>query len=77
MEEAIAEYYSKVRDRLTEDEFLSAVEDMVVRMNGLCDRATAAQLVASQLGYDEWRKVDQVKPDDRNVMLKGRITGVL
>jgi len=77
MEEAVTEYYERVKEKMAEDEFLRAVEDMVVRMNGLCDRATAAQLVASQLGYDEWRKVDQVKPQDRNVMLKGRITGVL
>ena len=76
MEEAVAEYYARVRDKVEEEDFLRAVEDMVVRMNGLCDQATAAQLVASQLGYDEWRKVDQVRLEDRNVMLKGRITRV-
>ena len=50
MDEELEEIYSQVADQVTPEDFEARVEEKVALMAGLCDRRTAAMLVARDLG---------------------------
>jgi replication factor A1 len=74
MEEELEEIYNQLADQVSELDFLSRVEEKVALMAGLCDRRTAAMLVARDLGATEvLTKIGSIRPEMGNVTFTGRV----
>ncbi|NYT01895.1 MAG: replication protein A [Methanosarcinales archaeon] len=77
MEEEIREVFGQLSDRISEEEFIDRVEEKVSLMGGLCDRATAAMLVAREMGVGEVEvKIKNIKPESGMVTFRGRVISV-
>jgi len=77
MEDEIREVFSQLSDRISEEEFIDRVDEKVSLMGGLCDRATAAMLVARELGVGEVEvKIKNIKPESGQVAFRGRVISV-
>jgi replication factor A1 len=74
MEAELEEIYNQLTDQISSTDFLSRVEEKVALMAGLCDRRTAAMLVARDLGAIEvLTKIGSIRPEMGNVTFTGRV----
>ncbi len=77
MEEELAEIYNQIADQVSELDFLGRVEEKVALMAGLCDRRTAAMLVARDLGTCEViTKIGSIRPEMGNATFLGRVLNI-
>jgi replication factor A1 len=77
MEEDLLEIFQQLSDQVSEEEFESRVSEKVSLMGGLCDRRTAALLVARELGASEvLTKVGRIRPETGNVAFTGRVISI-
>jgi replication factor A1 len=77
MEEELEEIYNQLADQVSSLDFLSRVDEKVALMAGLCDRRTAAMLVARDLGATEvLTKIGSIRPEMGNVTFTGRVITV-
>jgi len=77
MDAELEEIYSQLADRIPAEDFLCRVEEKVALMAGLCDRRTAAMLVARELGASEVQtKIGSIRPEMGNVTFTGRVMSV-
>ena len=74
MDAELEEIYSQLADQVTPEEFEARVKEKVALMAGLCDRRTAAMLVARDLGASEvLTKIGSIRPEMGNVTFTGRV----
>lgn len=80
MDNEIAPIYEKLKNVVSEDEFLEKIEEKMEKMGPLCDRKTIALLVASDLGISdaaqEPTKIADVHEAGSNVYIVGKIISV-
>jgi len=77
MDQELEEIYQQLSDQISDQEFLDRVEEKVSLMAGLCDRRTAAMLVARELGApDVLTKIGRIRPEMGNVTFAGRIMSI-
>jgi replication factor A1 len=77
MDQELEEVYQQVADQISVEEFSDRVEEKVTLMAGLCDRRTAAMLVARELGAsDVLTKIGRIRPETGNVTFVGRVLNV-
>ncbi len=77
MDAELEEIYSQVAEQVTPDDFEARVAEKVALMAGLCDRRTAAMLVARDLGTTEvLTKIGSIRPEMGNVAFTGRVLTV-
>jgi replication factor A1 len=71
------EIFKQLSDQVSAEEFESKVEEKVVLMAGLCDRRTAAMLVARELGVsDVLAKIGRIRPEAGTVTFTGRVLSI-
>ncbi|MHC1631718.1 MAG: OB-fold nucleic acid binding domain-containing protein [Methanotrichaceae archaeon] len=75
MDEKIKEIFDRLSDQLSAEEFEQRVEDKMALMGGLCDKRTAAMLVAREFGEIEL-KINQIKPDTGKVIFVGKVISI-
>jgi len=75
MDGDIAEIFDQLSDKLSEEEFEQRVEEKVKLMGGLCDKKTAAMLVAREFGEVEL-KINQIKPETGKVIFVGKVVSI-
>jgi replication factor A1 len=77
--EEIDKIYDKLEDSISREDFLSKVDEKVEQMSGLCDRKTAALLVANDLGVSETGndvvKISDISPNN-NVKFIAKVVSV-
>ncbi|MBN1323208.1 MAG: replication protein A [Methanotrichaceae archaeon] len=77
MDDEISEIFGQLDGRLSREEFDSRLEEKVSLMGGLCDRKTAAMLVARELGAsDVTVKIGRIKPETGSVAFVGRVVTI-
>ncbi len=77
MDAELEEIYAQVADRISAEQFESSVDEKVVLMAGLCDRRTAAMLVARDLGASEvLTKIGSIRPEMGTVTFTGRVVAI-
>ncbi len=77
MDPELEEIFRQLADQISEDEFESRIEEKVALMAGLCDRRTAAMLVARDLGASEVQiKIGSIKPETGPVIFSGRVLSI-
>jgi len=75
----IGEIYEKLGGIISKDEFLEKVDEKIDMMSGLCDKKTAAMLVAHDLGVTAGRevmKIADITADSGNVNFVARVMSV-
>ncbi len=71
------EIFQQLEDQISKEEFESRIEEKVSLMAGLCDRRTAAMLVARELGASEVLiKICKIKPETGTVAFTGRVISI-
>jgi len=75
MDEAIAEIFDQLSDKISEEDFEQRVEEKVKLMGGLCDAKTAAMLVAREFGEVEL-KIERIKPETGKVIFVGKVVSI-
>jgi len=74
MDQELEEIFRQLEDQISEDEFEGRIEEKVTLMAGLCDRRTAAMLVARELGASEILiKIGKIKPETGTVIFTGKV----
>ncbi|MCJ7443970.1 MAG: OB-fold nucleic acid binding domain-containing protein [Methanotrichaceae archaeon] len=74
MEEELAEIFKQIENQVSPEEFEVRIEEKVSLLAGLCDRRTAAMLVARELGVSEVvTKISRIRPESGTVTFTGRI----
>jgi replication factor A1 len=77
MDEELKEIFGQLSDQISEEEFESRISEKVTLMGGLCDRRTAAMLVARELGASEvLTKIGRIRPEIGNVAFTGRVVSI-
>jgi replication factor A1 len=80
MDDEVALIYEKLKNVISEQEFLEKIEEKSEKMGPLCDRKTIALLVASDLGIsgasNEPTKIADVTQSGSNVYVTGKIISV-
>ncbi len=77
MDAELVEIYNQVADQVSVEDFEARVEEKVALMAGLCDRRTAAMLVARDLGASEVLiKIGSIRPESGNVAFTGRVLSI-
>lgn len=77
MDQELEEIFRQLEDQISSDEFESRIEEKVSLMAGLCDRRTAAMLVARELGASEVLiKIGKIKPETGTVVFTGRVLSI-
>ena len=77
MDAELEEIYAQVADRISAEQFESRLDEKVVLMAGLCDRRTAAMLVARDLGASEvLTKIGSIRPEMGTVTFIGRVVTI-
>lgn len=77
MDQEIEEIFSQLADQISREEFESRIEEKVSLMAGLCDRRTAAMLIARELGAAEVLiKIGRIKPESGTVTFTGRVLSI-
>jgi replication factor A1 len=73
MDEVMA-IYERLKDRISQDEFLALVEEKENLMGGLTDKKTTALLVAYDMGEKQNQmKIAQVTSETSNVVVVGKV----
>lgn len=76
-DDPIAVVYGRIdAEEVSEDEFRDAVEAKVEQMGGLCDAATAAKLVAHELGEQRVHDVGDITPEFEKVQFVAKVVDV-
>lgn len=75
MDREIGEIYEHISGHISPQEFEARVEEKVSLMGELCDRRTAAMLVAREFGEMEL-KVERVRPETGKVTFLGRVLSI-
>lgn len=75
MDETISEIFDRLSDHLSAEEFETRVDEKVALMGGLCDKRTAAMLVAREFGVVEL-KINQIKPETGKVIFLGKVLSI-
>lgn len=75
MDREIGEIYDQISGQISPQEFEERVEEKVSLMGELCDRRTAAMLVAREFGEVEL-KVDRIRPETGKVTFLGKIVSI-
>ena len=77
MEEELAEIFRQVEGQVSPEEFETRVDEKVSLMAGLCDKRTAAMLVARDLGASEMMiKIGRIRPESGTVVFIGRVVSI-
>jgi replication factor A1 len=77
MDQELEEIFRQLEDQISENEFESRIEEKVSLMAGLCDRRTAAMLVARELGASEILiKIGKIKPETGTVVFTGKVLSI-
>lgn len=77
MDDEIAEIYGQLAEQISRDEFEKKIDEKVSLMGGLCDKRTAAMLVARELGAGEVAvKIGRIKPESGTVTFIGRVVSI-
>src|SRR5512137_712888 len=77
MDEELKEIYQQLSEQITPEEFETRIGEKVSLMGGLCDRRTAAMLVARELGTSEVLvKIERIVPETGMVTFAGRIISI-
>jgi replication factor A1 len=77
MDEELAEIFSQLSDQISPEEFESRIGEKVSLMGGLCDKRTAAMLVARELGASEvLTKIGRIRPESGTVAFQGRVLSI-
>lgn len=77
MDPELSEIFEQVSDQISLEEFESRVEEKITLMAGLCDRRTAAMLVARELGASEvLAKIGRIRPEMGMVAFTGRVLSI-
>ncbi len=73
----ILNIYERLDGRITLDDFKAKIDEKVATMGGLCDEATAALLVAQDLGADTpVTKIKDITPDNSSVTFACRVVSI-
>ncbi|MEA3283198.1 MAG: OB-fold nucleic acid binding domain-containing protein [Euryarchaeota archaeon] len=73
----ILNIYERLDGRTTLDDFKAKIDEKVATMGGLCDEATAALLVAQDLGADTpVTKIKDITPDNSSVTFACRVVSI-
>ncbi|MDF0590169.1 OB-fold nucleic acid binding domain-containing protein [Candidatus Methanocrinis natronophilus] len=72
MDQEIGEIYDQISGQISPEEFEVRVEEKVSLMGELCDRRTAAMLVAREFGEMEL-KIDRIRPETGKVTFLGKV----
>ncbi len=75
MDREIGEIYDSISGQISAEEFELKVEEKVQLMGELCDRRTAAMLVAREFGEVEL-KIERVRPETGKVTFVGKIISI-
>jgi len=75
MDQEIGEIYDQISGQISPEEFEQRVEEKVQLMGELCDRRTAAMLVAREFGEVEL-KIDRIRPETGKVTFVGKIVSI-
>ena len=75
MDQEIGEIYDQISGQISPEEFEQRVEEKVQLMGELCDRRTAAMLVAREFGEVEL-KIDRIRPETGKVTFVGKIISI-
>ena len=75
MDQEIGEVYEQIRDMISPEEFEERVGEKVELMGELCDRRTAAMLVAREFGEVEL-KIDRIRPETGKVTFVGKVVAI-
>ncbi|MFP4654940.1 MAG: OB-fold nucleic acid binding domain-containing protein [Methanohalobium sp.] len=77
--EEIDSIYDKLENTISREDFLSKVDEKVEQMSGLCDKKTAALLVANDMGVSDTGndvvKISDIKPNN-NVHFIAKVVSV-
>ncbi len=77
MDPDLEEIFLQVADQISREEFEGRIEEKVALMAGLCDRRTAAMLVARDLGASEVLiKIGSIKPETGSVIFTGKVLSI-
>lgn len=77
MDPELEEIFQQLEDQVSREEFESRIEEKVSLMAGLCDRRTAAMLVAREFGASEVLvKIGKIKPEMGTVAFTGRVLSI-
>jgi replication factor A1 len=77
MDEELKEIYQQLSEQITPEEFETRIGEKVSLMGGLCDRKTAAMLVARELGASEVLiKIGRIKPETGMVTFIGKVVSI-
>ena len=77
MDDELTEIYQQLSEQITPEEFETRIAEKVSLMGGLCDRRTAAMLVARELGASEVQfKIGRIKPETGTVTFTGKIISI-
>jgi|Deesub1362A_J573_1020465.scaffolds.fasta_scaffold00050_40 replication factor A1 len=71
------EFYSKVKERVSFDEFEERVQKKIKAFGGLLDIQTASYLVAYEIGLDSSIKIKDIGENESNVTVTGVVTKIL
>ncbi|UEC43751.1 MAG: Replication factor A (ssDNA-binding protein) [Methanothrix sp.] len=75
MDQEIGEIYDQISGQISPEEFEVRVEEKVSLMGELCDRRTAAMLVAREFGEMEL-KIDRIRPETGKVTFLGKVISI-
>lgn len=75
MDREIGEIYDHISSHISPQEFEARVDEKVLLMGELCDRRTAAMLVAREFGEMEV-KVERIRPETGKVTFLGKIASI-
>ncbi|HWQ20171.1 MAG TPA: OB-fold nucleic acid binding domain-containing protein [Methanotrichaceae archaeon] len=77
MDSELEEIFGQLSDQISEEEFQSRIDEKVSLMGGLCDKRTAAMLVARELGAsDVLTKIGRIRPETGTVTFLGRVLSI-
>lgn len=69
----ILEIYERISDEVSLEDFEERVNEKIELMGGLCDRKTAAMLVAHEMGVDDSCKISEISLERENVAFIGKV----
>src|SRR5512136_2537697 len=77
MDDELKEIYQQLSDQISPEEFETRIVEKVSLMGGLCDRRTAAMLVARELGAGEVLvKIARIMPESGIVAFTGKVVSI-
>lgn len=77
MDPELKEIFEQLSGQVSQDDFENRVEEKISLMAGLCDRRTAAMLVARELGATEVAtKIGRIRPEIGMVVFTGKVLSI-